>query len=69
MPRYETRAAMTRDTPVWVVEQLPSEMWRAELWVRPYDGWRLATTRIVTTQTWATRDGRRIFAQFREMKP
>ncbi len=36
---------------------------RAELWWRPYCGWMLASTRWVSTKTWAVRDGKRVFGR------
>ena len=40
------------------------QLYRAELWVRPYEGWMVAATRYVSTRSWATRDGARVFGPF-----
>jgi hypothetical protein len=46
--------------PIWVlaaVDDLHDKGYRAELWVQPYTGFRLAVTRTVKTQLHARRDG------------
>ena len=35
--------------------------YQAELLVRPFSGWILAKTRLVSTKGWAQRDGCRVF--------
>ena len=52
---------------VWTVE-IADGRYRAELWHRPYRGWMVAATRWVSKQTWARRDGRRVFAAFKELQ-
>jgi hypothetical protein len=53
--------------PQWCVVANAVGLYRAELWVRPYSGWMMACTRTVSTKTWATRDGKRIFGQWEYM--
>lgn len=35
----------------------------AEVWYRPFSGWRVASTRRMGTKAWATRDAKRLFPE------
>jgi len=55
----EVKASRDRDRHVLLVSAEDGG-YRAEVWVRPYNGFCLATTRMVATRAWAVRDGRRL---------
>lgn len=55
--------------PRWfVVQEATTSLYRAELWVRPFDGWMLAATMWRKTRGWANRDGVRVFTAFQRWR-
>lgn len=55
---------------VWMVvpdDGATYRKYRAELWLSPFNGTLIASTRW-TTKAWAGRDGERIFAAFRRLE-
>lgn len=55
--------------PRWfVVQEATTGLYRAELWVRPFNGRMLASTMWRKTRGWATRDGVRVFTAFQRWR-
>lgn len=57
---------MGRNATWGVVQEATTGLYRAELWVSPFNGRMLASTMWRKTRGWAHRDGVRVFTAFQE---